>query len=62
MTEDQSLARVAGLGDAWRDRGPEMAEAAALARRLAAAITHPADETAEPMPSYAVPAPGAARR
>ena len=62
MTEEQGLARAAGLGDAWRNRGAEMVEAAAHARRLARVITHPADETAEPMPSYAVPAPKAVRR
>ncbi len=61
MTEDDALARYAGLGDAWRDRQGEIAEAAALARRLAGAFRHPANETAEPMPAFAVPAPKAAR-
>jgi hypothetical protein len=54
MTEDEALARAAGLGDAWRDRGAEIAEAVAHARRLAAAFPRPADERAEPMPAFAV--------
>jgi hypothetical protein len=62
MTEDQALARAAGLGEAWRDRGAEIAEAIAHARRLAAAFPRPANEVAEPMPAFAVPVPKAARR
>jgi hypothetical protein len=63
MTEEEALARAAGLGAAWRTRGQEIAAAIEQARRLAAAFPHPADETAEPMPAFAVPAPrkGAAR-
>lgn len=61
MTEEEALARAAGLGPAWQDRTAEIAEAAALARRLAASVPPPADETAEPMPAFAVPAPKAAR-
>ena len=61
MTEDEALAHNAGLGDTWRGRQAEIAEAVAHARRLAGAFTRPANETAEPIPAYAVPAPKAAR-
>ena len=61
MTDDEALARAAGLGDAWRDRGAEIAEAVAHAKRLATAFPRPADERAEPMPAFAVPAPKATR-
>lgn len=61
MTEEEVLARAAGLGKAWQDRGAEIAEAGAQARRLAEAFARPADERAEPMPAFAVPAPKAAR-
>jgi hypothetical protein len=61
MTEDEALARAAGLGDAWRDRGAEIAEAVAHARRLATAFPRPADERAEPMPAFAVTPRQAAR-
>jgi hypothetical protein len=61
MTEDEALARAAGLGDAWRDRGAEIAEAVAHAKRLATAFPRPADERAEPMPAFAVTPRGAAR-
>ena len=56
MTEEEALARAAGLGEAWRDRGAEIAEAVAHARRLATAFARPADETAEPMPAFAAEA------
>lgn len=62
MNEDEALARAAGLGEPWRDRQDEVAEAVAQARRMAVGFRAPADETAEPMPAFAVPAPkGAAR-
>jgi len=61
MTEDETLARAARLGAPWRGREAEIAEAIALARRLAGAFARPADETAEPIPAYAVPTPKAAR-
>lgn len=61
MTEDEALARAAGLGDAWRDRGAEIAEAVAHAKRLATAFPRPADERAEPMPAFAVTPRQAAR-
>lgn len=61
MTDDDALARNAGLGETWRGRQAEIAEAAAHARRLAGAFARPADETAEPMPAFAVPAPKAVR-
>ncbi len=61
MTDDEALARAAGLGDAWRDRGAEIAEAVAHAKRLATAFPRPADERAEPMPAFAVTPRQAAR-
>lgn len=61
MTEDEALAHAAGLGEAWQGRASEIAEAIAQARRLAAAFPRPADERAEPMPAFAVPAPKAPR-
>lgn len=63
MTDNEALARAAGLGEAWHTRDAEIAEAIEHARRLATAFPRPADETAEPMPAFAVPAPrkGAAR-
>lgn len=61
MTEDEALARAAGLGEAWQGRAAEIAEAIAHARRLATSFPRPADERAEPMPAYAVPADGSAR-
>jgi len=61
MTDDEALARAAGLGAPWRDRGVEIAEAIAHARRLPTAFPRPADETAEPMPAFAVALPRAAR-
>ena len=57
MDEDEALARAAGLGGPWRARQDEIAEAVALARRMAVGFRAPADETAEPMPAFAVPAP-----
>lgn len=62
MTEEEILARAAGLGGPWQDRKAEIAEAAAQARRLGGAFPRPADETAEPMPAYGVPVSKAARR
>jgi len=56
MTEQEALARAAGLGAPWRGREAEIAEAIAQAGRLATAFTRPADETAEPMPAFVVPA------
>lgn len=55
MTEDEALARAAGLGAPWAKREAELTEAIAHARRLAGAFPRPADETAEPMPAFAVP-------
>jgi len=62
MTEDEALARAAGLGEAWRDRAAEIADAIAQARRLTTAFPRPADEVAEPMPAFAVPLAREARR
>ena len=56
MTKDEALAHAAGLGDKWRDRTVEIAEATAHARRLAGAFTRPVDERAEPIPANADPA------
>ena len=61
MTDDEALARAAGLGAPWQGRSAEIAEAVAHARRLATAFPRPADETAEPMPAFAVPQPKGAR-
>jgi hypothetical protein len=61
MTENEALARAAGLGETWQGRDAEIAEAVSHARRLAGAFARPADERAEPIPAYAVPAPKAAR-
>lgn len=55
MTEGEALARAAGLGAPWRGREAEIAEAIAQARRVAGTFPRPADETAEPMPAFAVP-------
>jgi hypothetical protein len=61
MTEHRILAQAAGLGAPWREREAEIAQAIATARRMADAFRHPADERAEPVPAFAVPAPGGAR-
>jgi hypothetical protein len=61
MTDEDALARAAGLGAPWQGRQAELTEAIAHARRLAGAFPRPADETAEPMPAFAVPQPKAAR-
>jgi hypothetical protein len=61
MTENELLARSAGLGEPWREREAEVAQAIATARRMAGGFLHPADERAEPVPAFAVPAPGGAR-
>ncbi len=61
MTEDEALARAAGLGDKWLGHDAEIAEAASHARRLAGAFARPADERAEPIPAYVVPAAKVAR-
>lgn len=61
MTEDEALARAAGLGDKWLGRDAEIAEAVNHARRLAGAFARPADERAEPIPAYVVPAAKVAR-
>lgn len=55
MTEQDALARAAGLGEAWRGREAEIAEAIAHAARLAVAFRRPADERAEPMPAFVAP-------
>ena len=61
MTDEDALARAAALGAPWKGREAEIAVAIAHARRLASAFPRPADETAEPMPAFAVPQPKAAR-
>lgn len=63
MSDNEALARAAGLGAPWSARGAEIAEAIDHAKRLATAFPRPANETAEPMPAFAVPAPrkGSAR-
>ena len=49
------LARAAGITTGLMSHPKEVAEAIAASRRMAAAFTRPADETAEPMPAYAAP-------
>jgi hypothetical protein len=61
MTDDEALARAAGLGKAWAGREAEIAEAIAHARKLATAFPRPANEVAEPMPAFVVPAGKAPR-
>jgi hypothetical protein len=58
MTEAESLARAAGLGEAWKGRDAEIAQAIAAARKMARAFPWPPDERAEPMPALAVPPHG----
>ena len=55
MTEEEILARAAGITTGVKTHPKEVAEAIASARRIAGAFTRPADETAEPMPAYAAP-------
>lgn len=55
MTENEALARTAGLGAAWRDRTAEIDAAIATARRLSDGFARPTDERAEPMPAFTVP-------
>lgn len=62
MTEQDALARAAGLGEAWHGRETEIAEAIAHARKLGTAFPRPADERSEPMPAFVVPAAGGAGR
>ena len=57
MTEEEILARAAGITSGLKTHPKEVAEAIASARRMAGAFTRPADETAEPMPAYAAPIP-----
>jgi hypothetical protein len=59
MTDATSLARAAGLGEPWKDRQAEIAEAIAAAARTVRAFPSPADERAEPMPAFVVPGAGA---
>lgn len=60
MTENEALARAAGLGEAWIGRDAEIAEAIGQARRLAGAFARPADERAEPIPAFVAPSSRAA--
>ncbi|MFM7418409.1 MAG: hypothetical protein ACKO54_01685 [Alphaproteobacteria bacterium] len=55
MTEEEILARAAGITTGLKTHPKEVAEAIASARRMASAFTRPASETAEPMPAYAAP-------
>ncbi|WP_372624129.1 hypothetical protein [Falsiroseomonas sp.] len=61
MTEHQILAQAAGLGAPWHEREAEIAQAITTARRMAEGFRHPADERTEPVPAFAVPAPGGTR-
>ena len=55
MTEEEILARAAGITTGLKTHPKEVAEAIAASRRMAGAFTRPANETAEPMPAYAAP-------
>ena len=55
-TDDEALARRAGLAQAWRDHRAAVEEAIAGARRLGQAFQRPRDPAAEPLPAFAVPA------
>jgi len=57
MTEEDILARAAGITAGLKAHPKEVAEAVASARRMAGAFTRPVNETAEPMPAYAAPIP-----
>ena len=62
MTEDEILARAAGITTGLKTHPKEVAEAIAASRRMADAFTRPTDETAEPMPPYAAPIPAKGSR
>jgi hypothetical protein len=62
MTEEEILARAAGITAGLKTHPKDVAEAIASARRMAGAFTRPADETAEPMPAYAAPTPSKGSR
>lgn len=57
MTEEEILARAAGITTGLKTHPKEVAEAIAASRRMAGTFTRPANETAEPMPAYAAPTP-----
>jgi hypothetical protein len=62
MTEEEILARAAGITTGPKTHPKEVAEAIAASHRMAGAFTRPADETAEPMPAYAAPLPAKGSR
>jgi hypothetical protein len=62
MQEKDALAAAVGLGAPWPARDGEIAEAIATARKTTGGFTRPADEKAEPMPAFVVPAATAPRR
>ena len=62
MTEEEILARAAGITAGLKTHPKEVAEAITASRRMAGAFTRPADETAEPMPAYAAPIPAKGSR
>ena len=62
MTEEEILARAAGFTAGLKTHPKEVSEAIVAARRIAGAFTRPVDETAEPMPAYAVPSPAKGSR
>jgi hypothetical protein len=55
MTDNEVLAKAAGLDRAWQDHRADVEEAIALAARFRCAFTRPADPAAEPTPPYAAP-------
>ena len=62
MTEEEILARAAGITAGLKTHPKEVAEAIAASRRMAGAFTRVANETAEPMPAYAAPIPAKGSR
>ena len=62
MTEEEILARSAGITAGLKTHPKEVAEAITASRRMAGAFTRVANETAEPMPAYAAPLPAKGSR
>ncbi|PWS38226.1 hypothetical protein DFH01_02700 [Falsiroseomonas bella] len=62
MQEKDVLAAAVGLGAPWPARDGEIAEAIATARKTIGGFTRPADEKAEPLPAFVVPAAKEPRR
>jgi hypothetical protein len=57
MTEQEVLARRAGLERAWRDHQADVEEAIATIGRLRTAFARPQSPDGEPTPAYRAPVP-----